>query len=447
MASGGNVLFKLLGQVFIDTNDAEKSMSKTTDKAETMADKIGKGAKMVGKIGAATLGAATAISGVMISNAKSTASAADEIDKASIRMGIGAERYQELAYAAEQSGVEMSTLEKAAKKLEGTGINFDDAINSIMSLETAEERAAAASDLFGEAVAYQMSPLIEQSGESFNGLIDRANELGLVMSEDAVKGGVEFGDLMSDMEKSVKTLGTGLGTAVMPVLNELIKTLISFMPQIQEMMQAISPIFADLIAQIMPPLVELIQTILPPLIAMIKAIAPVVSMVAKTVGTVIGAIVDIIGEAIPKIEGFLTDVVAFIEGIVETIKKPINAIIGGINSMFSALSFDIPDWVPIVGGNSISLPQIPLLASGGTVTGSGSVIVGEKGPEMLNLPTGASVVPLSGSNSDSVLIDCTNKIVNAINGSVVKVTVDDPYRIFKLVKQEETKYNTINGVS
>lgn len=447
MASGGNVLFKLLGQVFIDTNDAEKSMSKTTDKAESMADKIGKGAKMVGKIGAATLGAATAISGVMISNAKSTASAADEIDKASIRMGIGAERYQELAYAAGQSGVEMSTLEKAAKKLEGTGINFDDAINSIMSLETAEERAAAASDLFGEAVAYQMSPLIEQSGESFNGLIDRANELGLVMSEDAVKGGVEFGDLMSDMEQSVKTLGTGLGTAVMPVLNELIKTLISFMPQIQEMMQAISPIFADLIAQIMPPLVELLQTILPPLIAMIKAIAPVVSMVAKTVGTVIGAIVDVIGEAIPKIEGFLTDVVAFVEGIAETIKKPINAIISGINSMFSALSFDIPDWVPIVGGNSISLPQIPLLASGGTVTGSGSVIVGEKGPEMLNLPTGASVVPLSGSNSDSVLIDCTNKIVNAINGSVVKVTVDDPYRIFKLVKQEEAKYNTINGVS
>lgn len=447
MASGGNVLFKLLGQVFIDTNDAEKSMSKTTDKAESMADKIGKGAKMVGKIGAATLGAATAISGVMISNAKSTASAADEIDKASIRMGIGAERYQELAYAAGQSGVEMSTLEKAAKKLEGTGINFDDAINSIMSLETAEERAAAASDLFGEAVAYQMSPLIEQSGESFNGLIDRANELGLVMSEDAVKGGVEFGDLMSDMEQSVKTLGTGLGTAVMPVLNELIKTLISFMPQIQEMMQAISPIFADLIAQIMPPLVELLQTILPPLIAMIKAIAPVVSMVAKTVGTVIGAIVDVIGEAIPKIEGFLTDVVAFVEGIAETIKKPINAIISGINSMFSALSFDIPDWVPIVGGNSISLPQIPLLASGGTVTGSGSVIVGEKGPEMLNLPTGASVVPLSGSNSDSVLIDCTNKIVNAINGSVVKVIVDDPYRIFKLVKQEEAKYNTINGVS
>ena len=445
MASGGNVLFKLLGQVFVDTDDAEKSMSKTTEKAESMADKLGKGAKTVGKIGAATVGAAAAISGVMINNAKSTASAADEIDKASIRMGIGAERYQELAYAAGQSGVEMSTLEKAAKKLEGTGINFDDAINSIMSLETAEERAAAASDLFGEAVAYQMSPLIEQSGESFNGLIDRANELGLVMSEDAVKGGVEFGDLMSDMENSVKALGTSLGSAMMPVLNELLKTLVDNMPMIQSMMQDLAPVFADLIAQILPPLVELIKTILPPLISLIKAIAPIITEVAKVVVNVVTKIIDVVGSSIGEIKDFWTDMVAFIEGVVEAIKKPINAIIGGINSMFSALSIDIPDWVPVIGGNTLALPQIPMLAKGGTITSSGSVIVGEQGPEVLNLPTGASVQPLQGGDMTDILIECTNKIISAMNDTTAHITVDDPYRIFKLVRQEEIKNKIITG--
>lgn len=445
MASGGNVLFKLLGQVFVDTDEANKSMSKTTESAETMADKLGKGAKTVGKIGAATVGAAVAVSGAMISNAKETASAADEIDKASIRMGIGAERYQELAYAAGQTGVEMSTLEKAAKKLEGTGINFDDAMNEIMSLQTAEERAAKASELFGDAVAYQMSPLIEQSGESFNGLIDRAHQLGLVMSEDAVKSGVEFGDLMSDMEQSVKMLGTSLGSAMMPVLNELVKTLVDSMPEIQQLMQDLAPVFADLISEIMPPLLELLQTILPPLIALIKAIIPIVSEVAKVVVKVVKTIIETVGDAITSIKDFFNDVVAFIDGVVEAVKKPINALIGGINSMFSALSLDIPEWVPIIGGESISLPQIPMLAKGGTITSGGSVIVGEQGPEVLNLPTGASVQPLQGGDMTDVLIECTNKIISSMNDITGHITVDDPYRIFKLVKQEEIKNRVITG--
>ena len=447
MAAGGNVLFKLLGQVFVDTDDADKSMSKTTEQAETMADKLGKGAKTVGKIGAATVAATTAMAGAMISNAKSTASTADEIDKASIRMGIGAEKYQELAYAAGQSGVEMSTLEKAAKKLEGTGLNVDDALRSIMSLESAEERAAAASEMFGDAIAYQMSPLIEQSGESFNGLIDRANELGLVMSEDAVKSGVEFGDLMSDMEQSVQMLGASLGSAMMPVLNELIKTLVDSMPEIQQLMKDLAPVFSDLISEVMPPLLELLQTILPPLITLIKAIIPIVSEVAKVVVKVVGGIIEIVGDAITKIEDFLNGIVSFIDGIVEAIKKPINALIGGLNSMFSALSFNVPDWVPFIGGETLSFPQIPMLAKGGTITGSGSVIVGEQGPEMLSLPAGASVTPLNNDDMTDIMLTCTSRIVDAIKNSNAHITVDDPYRIFKLVKQEEAKYNTINGLT
>lgn len=38
---------------------------------------------------------------------------------------------------------------------------------------------------------------------------------------------------------------------------------------------------------------------------------------------------------------------------------------------------------------------IPFAAKGGTITHSGSVVVGDAGPELLNLPTGASITPLS----------------------------------------------------
>jgi TP901 family phage tail tape measure protein len=42
---------------------------------------------------------------------------------------------------------------------------------------------------------------------------------------------------------------------------------------------------------------------------------------------------------------------------------------------------------------------IPGLAQGGTVLSTGSVMVGEKGPEILNLPRGASVKPLGGTQA------------------------------------------------
>jgi hypothetical protein len=99
------------------------------------------------------------------------------------------------------------------------------------------------------------------------------------------------------------------------------------------------------------------------------------------------------------------------ESLVGFVKKPLNAIIGMVNKVIGALNslkFDIPDWVPLLGGKSLSfnIPKIPLLADGGVIGAAGSVIVGEEGPEMLTLPKGARVTPLStsGGMSDQPII-------------------------------------------
>ncbi|MGM9936398.1 MAG: hypothetical protein ACI38A_03550, partial [Candidatus Ornithomonoglobus sp.] len=92
-------------------------------------------------------------------------------------------------------------------------------------------------------------------------------------------------------------------------------------------------------------------------------------------------------------------------GIVNTIKGAINGIISGINSMISgavsginALINGVNKVTGVVGIPAIptfNAPQIPLLAKGGNIQTAGAVIVGEKGPEMLELPKGARVTPLS----------------------------------------------------
>lgn len=85
-------------------------------------------------------------------------------------------------------------------------------------------------------------------------------------------------------------------------------------------------------------------------------------------------------------------------GIVGAARGPVNGVISMINRAISALNgfhVNIPDWVPLIGGQSwgLSIPHIPMLAKGGTVTDAGWTIVGEHGPELLNLPAGAQVNP------------------------------------------------------
>lgn len=82
------------------------------------------------------------------------------------------------------------------------------------------------------------------------------------------------------------------------------------------------------------------------------------------------------------------------DGIKNAFKGAINWIVGRWNNLSftvgggSFMGFDIPSF-------TISTPNIPYLAKGGVATSSGLAIVGEKGPELLNLNPGAEVRPLS----------------------------------------------------
>ncbi len=65
----------------------------------------------------------------------------------------------------------------------------------------------------------------------------------------------------------------------------------------------------------------------------------------------------------------------------------------------------------------LELPNIPGLAGGGTVTRTGAVLVGERGPELLNLPRGAMVSPnqSSGGNVYHIQIVINNPVFTPDN--------------------------------
>tara|TARA_R110001632_G_scaffold12717_8_gene44050 strand:- start:119 stop:1900 length:1782 start_codon:yes stop_codon:yes gene_type:complete len=77
--------------------------------------------------------------------------------------------------------------------------------------------------------------------------------------------------------------------------------------------------------------------------------------------------------------------------ILDGIKWVLNKFLGLWNSTAGALQFDIPDWVPVIGGKTFGLPKIPLLAKGGIVNSPTLAMIGEDGPE--------AVVPLTQKNN------------------------------------------------
>lgn len=91
-------------------------------------------------------------------------------------------------------------------------------------------------------------------------------------------------------------------------------------------------------------------------------------------------------------------------GIQTAVKGGINTVIGDINSFIGFID-SIQIHIPAIGvgsvhtpafdWNGVGIPQIPMLAAGGTITSPGAVLVGEQGAEMLTLPAGAQVTPLS----------------------------------------------------
>lgn len=406
-------LFKLVGSIFIDTDEANNSLSKTDKKADSLGDKFGSLAKGAAKVGTAVIGGATAVVSSVTAMASSTASEMDVIDKASQRMKIGAESYQELAHAASLSGVEMSALEKAAKKLEGTDLNMDQALEEIYSLGTAEERATKAAELFGDSVAYQLTPMLNASGEEFAAMRQEANDLGLVFDEDAVKAGATLNDALSNVKDAAGALMTSLGTALIPVVQTFAELILGFLPQIRAIFDRMAPILINLFQTLMPLLMSLAEKVLPIVASLLEVLLPVFVKIAEVVLPILikgleltvtafnklfTAAKNIFEKLIPIVKGPINTILGFINGLIRGVVGGVNGIIKALNK----LNIKVPGWVTTLTGVSsfgfnlpeVNAPQIPLLANGGDIASQGAAIVGEQGAELVQLNRGARVTPL-----------------------------------------------------
>jgi hypothetical protein len=137
------------------------------------------------------------------------------------------------------------------------------------------------------------------------------------------------------------------------------------------------------------------------------------------------AVVDAVFGAIKF--GVTEIAIPYIKLLLNVWKTIFNAIGSIWNNTLGKIGFDIPNWVPGIGGKGFSFPKIPMLAQGGIISQATLAIVGESGPE--------AVIPLDrmgdfgmGGGGNNVTINVNggdpNAVVDALraymfrNGSV-----------------------------
>ena len=211
---------------------------------------------------AAVVGAGAAV-GALFGMANKAAETADKWDKLSLRTEIGVENLQRWGYAASQSGADITVLETGIKKLsdaqfdaasgnektaasfEKLGLSmtslatmtpeqtFEAVMNGLAGMEEGAEKNSLGNDLLGKSYV-ELKPLIAEGADGMQALKDRADELGLVMSEEAVTSGVVFGDTLDDVKSSLGMVATEVGVGVMPAVQGMADWLLENMPVIKE---------------------------------------------------------------------------------------------------------------------------------------------------------------------------------------------------------------------
>lgn len=118
---------------------------------------------------------------------------------------------------------------------------------------------------------------------------------------------------------------------------------------------------------------------------------------------------EIMGGVFDGVKATIDEVIipAF-RGLLAVVKTIFNGIATAWNNTFGKLSFSIPNWVPGIGGKGFNVPDIPMLANGGIVTGPTLAMVGEAGPEAV-IPLdraggmGAVTINVNGGDPQAVV--------------------------------------------
>lgn len=287
---------------------------------------------------AAAVGATAALSGMAaaaIKAANDTAAAGDNIDKASQRVSMSREAYQEWDFILSQNGASIDGLETGMKKLitqittatekggdaagtfELLGISMDElqtmspeetfekVVAGLQGVEDETQKAALANELFGKS-GVDLMPLLNATAEGTEKLKQEAHDLGMIMSDEAVDAAVSYTDAVDKMKRSFSGITRNISAELLPGFQKIVEGLTGLATGQDDATEKISEGVEDIvdrITEMLPMVIDVIAKVLPVIVrSLVEALPELLESLGKALKEMVSSIAQILKDNWPQLK-------------------------------------------------------------------------------------------------------------------------------------------------
>jgi hypothetical protein len=390
-------IFKLFGSIFVNNDEANKSIAETEKKGKGVAATLGNGIKTAGKWGAAMVGGAAAGVGALSSVAENTREYRTEMGKLDTAFTTNKftaadakQTYSDLYAVVGDSGQateaanHLSLLCDSTKDLQSwteicTGVygQFGDSLPIEGLTEAANETAkvgtvtgsladalnwmGVSEDEFNEKLAkcsseQERQQLITSTLTSLysdasaqykktNGDVMESNRAHQQLSDTMAQIGAVAepvlnsliglgGKLLEQLSPLIEDVADSLAPALINICEEVAPIIVSMLEQIMPLIEELLPFIAQLIEQLAPLIIQIVEQLFPPLLQIIQDLLPYFMQIIQAIMPLFSTLVELL---MPVIEVFVQLAGVLLNGLLAALTPIIEDLATFLNDLLTPL--------------------------------------------------------------------------------------------------------------
>ena len=390
-------IFKLFGSIFVNNDEANKSIAETEKKSKGVASTLGSGIKTAAKWGTALVGGAAAGVGALSSVAESTREYRTEMGKLDTAFTTNKftaadakQTYSDLYAVVGDSGQateaanHLSLLCNSTKDLQSwteicTGVygQFGDSLPIEGLTEAANETAkvgtvtgsladalnwmGVSEDEFNEKLAKGSSEQerqqlitstltslysdasaqyketngdVMESNRAHQQLSDTMAQIGAV-AEPVLNSLIGLGGkLLEQLSPIIEGVADSLAPALINICEEVAPVIVSMLEQIMPLIEELLPFIAQLIEQLAPLIVQIVEQLFPPLLQIIQDLLPYFMQIIQAIMPLFSTLVELL---MPVIEVFIQLAGVLLNGLLAALTPIIEDLATFLNDLLTPL--------------------------------------------------------------------------------------------------------------
>lgn len=390
-------IFKLFGSIFVNNDEANKSIAETEKKGKGVAATLGNGIKTAGKWGAAMVGGAAAGVGALSSVAENTREYRTEMGKLDTAFttnkftaadakqtysdlyavvgdsGQATEAANHLSLLCDstkdlQSWTEICTgvygqfgdslpiegLTEAANEtakvgqvtgpladaLNWMGVSEDEFNEKLAKCSSEQERqqliTSTLTSLYSDASAQykETNGDVMESNRAHQQLSDTMAQIGAV-AEPVLNSLIGLGGkLLERLSPIIEGVADSLAPALINICEEVAPIIVSMLEQIMPLIEELLPFIAQLIEQLAPLIVQIVEQLFPPLLQIIQDLLPYFMQIIQAIMPLFSTLVELL---MPVIEVFVQLAGVLLNGLLAALTPIIEDLATFLNDLLTPL--------------------------------------------------------------------------------------------------------------